>query len=232
MGETVTITTPDGSFSAYLARPKDARAAPAIVVIQEIFGVNADMRQTCDGLATKGYLTVCPDLYWRQEPGLELFDKTEAEWKKALALYNAFDIDAGIRDIAATIAFTRALAGTSGKVGAMGYCLGGQLAYLTATRTDADACVAYYGVGLDKKMHEADQLRHPLMMHIAEEDEFVPKEAQAIMREALKDRPGVMVHNYPGMSHAFARNNGIHYDKANADLANGRTLDFFTGALN
>jgi len=230
MGETVTITTPDGSFAAYLARPKVAKA-PAIVVIQEIFGVNDDMRKTCDDLAASGYVAICPDLYWRQEPNVELFDKTEADWQKAFKLYNAFDIDAGITDIAATIAFTRGLNGTA-KVGAMGYCLGGQLAYLTAARTDADACVAYYGVGLDKKMDEADQIRHPLMMHIAEEDEFVTKDAQAVIRKSLEGRKGVTVHSYPGMSHAFARNNGIHYDKANADLANGRTAEFFKAALN
>lgn len=230
MGETVTITTPDGSFAAYLARPKAAKT-PAIVVIQEIFGVNDDMRKTCDDLAANGYIAICPDLYWRQEPNVELFDKTEADWQKAFKLYNAFDIDAGIKDIAATIAYTRGLNGT-GKVGAMGYCLGGQLAYLTAARTDADACVAYYGVGLDKKMDEADQIRHPLMMHIAEEDEFVTKDAQAVIRRALEGRKGITVHSYPGMSHAFARNNGIHYDKANADLANGRTAEFFKTALN
>jgi len=230
MGETVTIKTPDGSFSAYLAHPK-AAAAPAILVIQEIFGVNADMRKTCDDLAGQGYIAICPDLYWRQEPDVELFDKTEADWKKALALYNAFDVDAGIKDINETLRYVRGLKGTSGKVGAMGYCLGGLLAYLTATRTDADASVAYYGVGVDKLIGEAGRIRQPFMTHIAEEDEFVSKDAQKIVRDGLQDNPKVAVHSYPGMSHAFARNNGIHYDKANADLANGRTLAFFKTVL-
>lgn len=231
MGETVTITTPDGNFSAYLARPA-ASHVPAIVVIQEIFGINADMRKTCDDLAAQGYIAICPDLYWRQEPNVELFDKTEADWKKALALYTAFDVDAGVKDIAATLKFVRKLPGTSGKAGAMGYCLGGLLAYLTATRTDADASVAYYGVGIDKLVGEATRLSHPLLVHIAEEDEFVPKEAQTVVRDALAGKPQVAVYSYPGMSHAFARNNGIHYDKANADMANGRTLDFFRKTLN
>lgn len=229
-GERVTIATPDGSFSAYLARPK-AMKAPAIVVIQEIFGVNADMRKTCDGLAAQGYLAICPDLYWRQEADVELFDKTEADWNKALALYTAFDVDAGVKDIAATIRFVRGLDGASGKVGAMGYCLGGLLAYLTATRTDADASVAYYGVDIDKLIHEAGTIKQPLLVHIAEEDEFVSKQAQAVMHQGLEGREGVEVHSYPGMSHAFARNNGIHYDRKNADLANSRTLAFFRATL-
>ena len=231
MSETVTITMSDGSFTAYLAKPK-ATKAPAIVVIQEIFGVNADMRKTCDDLATQGYIAICPDLYWRQESNVELFDKTEADWKKALALYNAFDVDAGIKDIAATIAFVRSLSSNSGKVGAMGYCLGGLLAYLTAARTDADTCVAYYGVGIDKLIGEASKIRHPLMLHIAEEDEFVSKDAQVVMRKSLRDQSGIVMHYYPGMSHAFARNDGIHYDKGNADLANDRTLEFFRANLN
>lgn len=230
MSETVTIKTPDGNFSTYLARPK-AGKAPAVVVIQEIFGVNADMRKTCDDLAAAGYIAICPDLYWRQEPNVELFDKTEADWQKAFALYNAFDVDAGIRDIAATIACVRGLEGSSGKVGAMGYCLGGLLAFLTAARTDADASVAYYGVGIDKKTDEAKQINHPLLMHIAVEDEYVTKEAQKVMRDALQGHPKIEIHSYQGMNHAFARNNGIHYDKENADRANSRTMDFFRAAL-
>lgn len=231
MSETITIVTPDGDFSAYLAKPKAAKA-PAIVVIQEIFGINADMRKTCDDLAAAGYIAICPDLYWRQEPNVELFDKTEADWQKAFALYKAFDVDAGIRDIAATIAYARKLDGNTGKVGVMGYCLGGLLAYLSAARTDSDASVAYYGVGIDKNVDEAKRINRPLLMHIAVEDEYVSKEAQKVMRDALLDHPKVEMHSYQGMNHAFARNNGIHYDKANADRANSRTMDFFRTALN
>ena len=234
MSETVSIKTPDGDFSAYMARPQGTAvsvAAPAIVVIQEIFGVNADMRTTCDGLARQGYLALCPDLYWRQEANVELFDKTEADWAKAFALYKGFDVDAGIRDIQAVIHFARGLQGVSGKVGAMGYCLGGLLAYLTATRTDADASVAYYGVGIDARIAEAKQISRPLLVHIAEEDEFVPKTAQAVMRDGLQGNPQASVYSYAGMSHAFARHNGIHFDQRNADLANARTMAFFAACL-
>ena len=230
MGETTTIMTADGEFSAYVARPQAARA-PAIVVIQEIFGVNAVMRGITDDLAAAGYLAICPDLFWRIEPGIDITDQSEAEWKKAFELYQAFDVKRGVEDIAATIAAIRGDAGCNGKVGAVGFCLGGLLAFLTATRTDADASVAYYGVGIDKFVGEAANLARPLLMHIAEEDQFVPKEAQAVIVDALKGNPKVTIHTYPGRDHAFARKGGEHYDAADAGKANQRTLEFFKANL-
>jgi len=230
MGERITITTKDGAFDAYVARPGKSPAA-AVVVIQEIFGVNQVMRDITDGLAGQGYLAICPDLFWRIEPGIDITDKTQAEWKRAFELFNAFDMDTGVEDIAATIAHIRADAGCNGKVGAVGFCLGGALAFLTATRTDADAAVSYYGVGLENRVAEAEKLTHPLLMHIAEEDQFVPKPAQQIILQALKDHPQIESHTYPGCDHAFARDGGEHYDEAAAKLAGGRTLTFFQRTL-
>ena len=225
-GETITLNTEDGDFTAYVARPSKDKA-PAVVVIQEIFGVNAVMREIADGLADQGYLAICPDLFWRIEPGIDITDKSEAEWKKAFELFNAFDPDAGVKDIAAVIDHIRADPGCSGKVGAVGYCLGGLLAFLTAARTDADASVSYYGVGIESRVAEADKLERPLLLHIAEEDQFVPKEAQAIILQALKNHPQVTVHTYPGCDHAFARHGGEHHDADAARHANGRSLAFF-----
>ena len=230
MGETTTIRTPDGEFSAYVARPSAAKA-PAVVVIQEIFGVNAVMRGVADDLAAQGYLAICPDLFWRIEPGVDITDQSQAEWNKAFALYNAFDVDHGVKDIAATIAHVRADAGCSGKVGAVGFCLGGLLAFLTATRTDIDASVGYYGVGIEKHVGEADKLADPLMLHVAEEDQFVPKEAQKLIIASLKNHPHVEIFTYPGRDHAFARPGGEHYDDADAAAANARTLRLFKEAL-
>lgn len=228
MPQRITLTVPDGSFAAYLATPDAANArGTAIVVIQEIFGINADMRETCDHYAREGFVAICPDLYWRQEPNVELTDQTEDEWKKALALYTAFDVDKGVADIAATIAAVRQQAGVRGGVGTVGFCLGGLLAYLTATRTDADAVVSYYGVGIDKHLGEAPKITKPVLMHIAEEDEFVPAEARAKIVETLKDNPHVEIHTYPGCQHAFARNHGVHYVEASAQAANARTLKHF-----
>ena len=229
-GKTLTISTPDGSFNAYVAEPAGQPRA-AVVAIQEIFGVNETMRGVCDWLASEGYLAVAPDLFWRIEPGVDITDKSEAEWKKAFSLMTAFDVDKGIQDIAATIKVLRADPRSKGKVGAVGYCLGGRLAYLTATRTDADASVGYYGVGIDNYLAEAEKLARPLMLHIAEEDGFVNKEAQGRIVAALKDHPQVTLHAYPGCDHAFARPGGQHYDAAAAEKANARTLSFFKKAL-
>src|SRR5579872_4148544 len=123
-GQSMSINTPDGAFSAYVASPAAARS-PAIVVLQEIFGVNAVMRQTCDALAAQGYLAVCPDLFWRIEPGIDITDQSEAEWKRAFELYGAFDVEKGMADIASAIDAVRARPDCTGKVGAVGYCLGG-----------------------------------------------------------------------------------------------------------
>src|SRR5687768_16383556 len=175
MGERINIETEGGDFSAYVARPTAAKA-PAVVVIQEIFGVNKVMRDITDGLAAQGYLAICPDLFWRIEPGIDITDQSEAEWKRAFELYTAFDVELGVKDIASTIDAARSDPRSNGKVGAVGYCLGGLLAYLTATRTDSDASVSYYGVGLVNFLAENDKLKNPLMLHIAAEDQFVPKD--------------------------------------------------------
>lgn len=228
---THTITTADGSFSAYEARPDGPGPFPAVVVAQEIFGVNAVMRDTCDWLAANGYLAVCPDLFWRIEPGVDITDQSEAEWKKAFALYNAFDTAKGVEDLQATIRHVRGHGDCTGKVGTVGYCLGGLLAFLTATRTDADAAVGYYGVGIETVVGEAAGLTKPLTLHVAEEDGFVSKDAQGQIKAALADKPNVEIHLYPGRDHAFARKGGQHYDAADAETANARTLAFFGKTL-
>lgn len=229
-GTMTTITTKDGTFSAYVARPA-ATKAPAIVVIQEIFGVNAVMRAIADDLAAQGYLAICPDLFWRIEPGIDITDQSEAEWAKAFELYTAFNVDKGIEDIAATLATIRADEGCNGKVGSVGFCLGGLLSFLTATRTDIDAAVCFYGVGIENKVDEATSLSRPVMLHVAEEDQFVPKAAQTTLNEALSGNRLVTLHNYVGRDHAFARKGGEHYDAADAALAEQRTLAFFAANL-
>jgi len=222
----VTIKAADGgSFQAYLAKPKSAKGG-AVVVIQEIFGINEAMRAISDAIADMGFFAICPDLFWRIEPGVNITDKTDAEWAKAFDLFKKFDQDKGIEDLKATAAHARTLPGCNGKVGSMGYCLGGRLAYLMAARADTDCNVSFYGVGIDGLLGEAGAIKRPLLMHIAALDKFVPPEAQEKIRVGLLGNPLVRVHTYPGVDHAFARANGIHWDGRAAAIANGRTAEF------
>jgi carboxymethylenebutenolidase len=222
-----TVKVSDGSFVAYVSAPKGKPSAPGILVIQEIFGVNKVMRDLCDGLAGQGYLAMCPDLFWRQEPGIQITDKTEAEWKRAFELFQGFNQDKGAQDLIASLAHLRKLPGCSGKAGSVGYCLGGKLAYLMATRSDSDCNVSYYGVGIDGALGEAGKIRKPLLMHIAAGDQFVPKEAQAKIKQALAANGNVTIHVYEGCDHAFARVGGAHWNAAAAQLANDRSAAFF-----
>jgi carboxymethylenebutenolidase len=226
MSRYITVETAGGRFQAYVARP-NVLPAPADVVIQEIFGVNADLRDTCDELASQGYLAVSPDLFWRMEPGVDISDQSEAEWKKGLALYTAFDYDAGVTDIASTLETARALPGASGKVGLLGYCLGGLMTFITTARKGAGASVVYYGGGMEKYLDEASKIKNPLLVHLGEEDEYIPKDAREAIIAALKDNASAQVFTYPGCRHAFARHHGAHYNKDAASLANRRTADFF-----
>ncbi len=223
----ITISASDGSgtFFAYVARPKSAPAG-AVVVIQEIFGVNAGMRAITDALADWGFVALCPDLFWRLEPRVDLTDRTQAEWDKAFALFKAFDQDKGVADLKATLAAARTLPEANGRVATMGFCLGGRLAALMALQSDADANVSYYGVGLEGLAGELRSVSRPLLMHIAENDRFVPKEAQGTVLAAVLPNPMVEAYVYPGVDHAFARVGGQHWDGRAAAIANGRTAAF------
>lgn len=224
MSETIQIASLDGSgsFAAYAAGPTSASAG--IVVVQEIFGVNPGIRQMVDGWGALGYRAIAPDLFWRLQPGIILDADIPDEMQQAFGLYQRFDVDLGITDIAASIRALRSSGCT--KIGVVGYCLGGLLAYLTACRTDADASVGYYGVGIDGKLDEADAIAQPLMLHIATEDGFVNKAAQAAVHERLDVHPRCTLHDYSA-DHAFARAVGSSRVPELAELADRRTAEFF-----
>jgi len=225
-GQTISISTPDGDFSGYLARPGLSGTGPGVIVIQEIFGVNTEMRRVCDWLAKEGFTALCPDLFWRIELDICLTDHSEEELGRAFELFGAVDIDQAVSDIGAAITTLRGRIECRGDVGAMGFCLGGLLAYLTATRTDVDATVGYYGVGIQDRLGEASGISAPLLLHIAGKDEFVPPDAQAAMLAGLENTTQVTLAQYPDVGHAFARDGGAHYDADAAGSAHARTLTF------
>ena len=226
----VTINGHDGTFGAYIAR-SEALSAPAVVVLQELFGVNADIREKCDELAEQGFLAVAPDLFWRREPGVDLSVRSEPDWQHGLRLYQAYDRDAGVRDIKDTADTVAKMPECTGKIAVLGYCLGALMTFLTAVRYRVDAAVAYHGGDTEKYLGELDRLHAPLLMHLAEEDEFIAKAAQAEIKTALASKPNATVYSYPGQRHAFARHNGTHYNAAAAALANGRTGEFLNQQL-
>jgi carboxymethylenebutenolidase len=225
MNDHITVKGQGGTFAAYIARPKTS-PAPAVVVLQELFGVNADIRKTCDELAEQGFLAVAPDLFWRQEPGVDLSVTSEADWQHGLRLYQAYDRDAGARDVKDTVNTVAKLPGCTGRVAVLGYCLGALMVFLTAVRYGVDAAVAYHGGDTEKYLGEIDGLHAPVLMHLAEEDEFISKAAQAEIKAALAKKPNTTVYSYPGQNHAFSRHGGAHYNAEAAALAHERTSEF------
>jgi carboxymethylenebutenolidase len=230
MNDRITISGHDGAFGAYIARP-ETLPAPAVVVLQELFGVNADIREKCDELAEQGFLAVAPDLFWRQEPGVDLGVRSEADWQYGVRLYQAYDRDAGVRDIRDTTDAVTKMPECTGKIAVLGYCLGALMTFLTAVRYRVDAAVAYHGGDTEKYLGEVEGLYAPLLMHLAEEDEFMSKPAQGEIKAALAMKPSAAVYSYPGQCHAFSRHNGLHYNAAAAALANGRTSEFLKQRL-
>ena len=219
----------DSKFPAYCAAP-DGEAKAAIIVIPEIFGVNPGIKAKCDGWADKGYLAVAPDIFWRFAPGEELDPDVKAEFDKAIENMGKFSGDDCIRDVEALIHWIRREKDVE-KVGLVGFCLGGHIAYKAATRTDIDASVGYYGVGIDEALGEAHAIANPLMLHIPTADHFVSPEAQAKMHEALDPHPKVTLHDYDGLDHGFATERGDRRDEQGAQLADRRTEEFFARHL-
>lgn len=215
----------DGAFSAYLSLPNTGtEKRPGIVMMQQIFGVNPEMRSFTDAYAAQGYVAICPDLFWRLEPGVQLLPGNRETFPRALDLISRLDHDRAVEDLQRTVAFLRAHPSCNGKIATIGYCLGGLLAYLMAICSDADAHIGYFGVGIENHLDEAAGLKKPLLLHIPEEDSQVPREGQVRIRDRLHDR--AELHFYPGADHAFNRVGAKTYDAAVTALADERTNDF------
>ena len=231
MGETTAIPAldGDGQIPAYLARP-DGTPSAAIIVVPEIFGVNAGIRRKCDDWAALGYLALAPDIFWRFAPGVELDPDLPEQMQQAFGYFQQYDANDGVKDIEAAIHHLRRGEGCA-KVGLVGFCLGGRLAYMAAARTDISASVGYYGVMIEQMLGESHAIANPLMLHIPTADHFVGPEAQAAIHTGLDGHPKVALHDYAGLDHGFAAEMGNRRDEAGANLADGRTRDFFAEQL-
>lgn len=233
MGEMIEIEALDGTgrFAAYRAAPSLAPTA-AIIVIQEIFGVNAGIRRKADDWAAKGYLALAPDMFWRFAPGYDVDPDIAEQAQDAFEVRKQFDPDRGIMDVEACIRAARAALGAGGgKVGVVGFCMGGRVAYLAATRTDTDASVGYYGGMIDQSLGEAHAIARPLMLHFAADDAHITAEVRASIHAALDGNAHVTIHDYAGVGHGFADTFGKRRSDAAAREADARTDAFFAQAL-
>ena len=225
--EDIQVTLRDGSrMGAHVAFP-DEKPVGAIIAIMEIWGVNDTMRAHAQEFAEAGWITLVPDLFWRLEPGVELSDADPAHWEKAIDLYYDFDYDLGVRDMEDTIAFLRTIEGGNGKVGTVGYCLGGKMGYLMCCRSDIDCAVAYYGTYIEHSIGEAPNLSKPFLLHQALDDKWVPPVVCAMIERRLSTNPLVEIEKYPGADHAFARHGGTTYSAPEAERALARSIQFF-----
>ena len=223
-GDTISVSARDGgSFKAYLATP-DRGSGPGIVLLQEIFGINQYIRDVADYYAEEGYVVLAPDLFWRLQPGVEL---DESDFEKAFALYQKFDVPKAVEDIVATVAALRAQPACKGKIGALGFCLGGKLAYLAAAEAGVDCTVGYYGVAIEQQLDLVPRIKCPLVLQFAAEDKFVPAAAVAEIRKVFAGREDVESHVYPGVDHAFARPGGHAWNKPAALMAHSRSISLF-----
>ena len=230
MGEWIALNALDGegSFDAWLARP-EGQAKAAIIVIQEIFGVNPGIRAKTDAWAASGYLAIAPDMFWRFALHYEADPEVQEEVDAAMQLRHQFDFGKAAKDVEVAIRHARALGAE--KVGVVGFCAGGSVAYLAATRTDADACVGYYGRVIADYLNEAHAIARPLLLHFGEADPSIPAELRAQVRQALGANPRVTIHEYEGAGHGFAATWGKRRNEEAAKLADARTEAFFAEYL-
>lgn len=230
-GKDITIPGKDGTFGGYLATPAGGKG-PGVVIIQEIFGINRWVRSVTDYYASQGYMALALDLFWRLQPGVQLDPTIESEMKQGFDLYGKFNPDKGVEDIQATITALRGMEGCTGKVGHLGFCLGGLLTFLAAARTDSDAASSYYGGGINTKLDEVPKINKPTLVHLAGNDDYIPAEAQEKIKDGTKSNPNITVHVYPGTAHGFCRSiDKAHYNAEACTLAHSRTLELFKKAL-
>ncbi len=226
----LSITTQKGeTFSAYLATAQNG-CGPGMILVQEIFGVNASIKEAADRFAQAGFTVAAPDLFWRFKPNVQLA-YAGADLEEAFNYYHRFDVDQGVEDIARTVKTLRHHSACNGQIVVLGFCLGGKLAYLTAAHHAVDAAVAFYGGGIAEHLDMATSIHCPLLLHFGEEDEMIPEDQIDAIRAAFEGRTDVNIETYPGVGHAFYNHKRPTYHAKAAELAQQKTLAFLSAAL-
>jgi carboxymethylenebutenolidase len=220
----IDIPADGGNFQGYLALPK-AGKGPAVIIVQEIFGVNSHIRSVADQYAADGYVALAPDVFWRTQPRVEL-GYQGPDRDKAMELLNKTDVKTAVADIGAAAKALRALPEVTGKLAAIGYCFGGRLVYLAAAQGAIDVGVAYYGGGIQNQLDEADKIKVPMQFHYGELDAHIPAVAVQSVRDRFAGRADAEVYSYPGADHGFNCSDRASYNQHASALAHGRTLTF------
>jgi len=216
-------------FSGYLSLPPTGRG-PGIVIVQEIWGVNSHIRAVADQYALDGYVVLAPDVFWRQEPRVDLDYEGEGR-SRAMALRQAVDDAQAGADVAAAAEYLKGLPEVEGGVAAVGFCLGGQLAYRAAAAGKVDAAVAYYGGGIQNSLELAARITQPILFHYAELDKLIPAAAVDSVKGQFTGRDNAGFFTYSGVDHGFNCWGRPAYDQKAAALAHGRTLTFLAEHL-
>ncbi|KWE72075.1 carboxymethylenebutenolidase [Burkholderia ubonensis] len=225
----IDIPTGNDSFGGYLALPRRGNG-PAVIIVQEIFGVNAHIRSVADQYAADGYVALAPDVFWRTQPRVELAYEG-ADRDKGIELLQKTDVNLAVADVAAAADLLRTRPEAGGKVAAIGYCFGGRLAYLAAATGKIDAAVAYYGGRIQNALDVAGKVTQPILFHYAENDHAIPLAAVDQVKAAFAGRDNAAFHLYPGAEHGFNCAERASYNQRAAALAHGRTLTFLAEHL-
>jgi len=227
---TISITSHDGqTFDAYLSLPPTGRG-PGLVIIQEIWGVNEHIKAVADQYAMDGYVVLAPDVFWRQEANVNL-KYNEPDTQKAFQLMTNLDEAHAVADLVSTANALRALPEVSGKVGSIGFCMGGRLSYQLAASGAVDAAVCYYGGGIQNHLDKAAKVKNPILFHYAALDGYIPATAVAEVRKAFEGRANAQFHVYEGVDHGFNCWGRPMYQQRAAALARGRTLVWLSEQL-
>ncbi len=221
----------DGGGAGILLRADGATTRPGIVLLHEIFGLNASMRAIAEDFRSRGYDVLAPDLFSRQERGVQLDPTSPEDRTRAEALMKGLEEQDALADVRLAASVLKGLDTSNGKVAAIGYCLGGRLVYLAAAAGLIDSAVSYYGVAIHRSLDLADRISVPVLLHVAEEDHLCDRDAQQELRTVLADKANFSLQTHPGVGHAFARPNSPMWNEAAATSANDATFDFLTLTL-
>ena len=221
--------TRNEQFDAYLSLPPTGRG-PGLIVLQEIFGVNEHIRAVADQYAADGYCVIAPDIFWREGRKIELAYDPQG-FERGLGLLGKLNIDQTAIDLQATVSALKRQSACTGKVGSLGFCMGGLLSFIAAAEAGVDTAVCYYGGGIHQHLDRAKKIRCPVLFHFADQDAYIPQQAVAAVRKSLGGRKNVRVIVHAGVDHGFNCWRRPAWNQVTAARARGQSLVHLSESL-